>query len=182
MAEAAEVHNKPIRYQWTVGEKIGTVEILNSEVETAGIVWLVFESGNRCNKSLVKSYMYALGENEPALQITANFDEVRNQNSGGVDPAAGLDGNTNKSVQKNQKSPLRILLEKQAENNEQQMAFTINVKLPKPEVYSILRDSFENADEELTNMLIQETDIKQIKEQLKDKIELFIKSYYKNGN
>lgn len=178
---------KPIRYQWVAGEKVGTVEVFQSEDTKAGMTWVVFESGNRCNKGLIDQMMYKLGDNEPALPLTADFDGVKQAETvtqGGVDPTAGLaeapsTPTSPRPPAKPQQSPLRVLLEKQAESNSELMDFSVEISLPKKEVYSILRDSFEEADDELTQMIVDKTDIGQIQEQLKDKIADFVKSYYK---
>lgn len=167
------------RFQWTSSEKIGVVEIYDKEAESAGMNWIVFKSGNRVNKELVKNLMYELGENEPALQIDSNFDNNQHDASitNGIDPTAGL--TTAPSAKASTKiSPVRTLLEKQAKH-EVNMPFNLMVTIPKSDIFAILKDSFDDAEDELILMLLDKVNVNNLKEQLKDKITDFVKEYYK---
>lgn len=137
-----------IKYQWTKGEKINTVEILEEEKTEKNIEWLYFRSGHRINKSLLTDYMIKLLPGQEGLRSELDIDEIN------TDP-------TKKPVQKHipnplgevaitkqpsksKKSPMRELLEKasKTKNSERNISLKFKVFYPKKTTYNVLKESF----------------------------------------
>lgn len=112
-----------IKLQWAKGDKFGTVETVASKDDE----WTYFESGGRINSGLITEFMVDVSNGQPLdLQI-----ETKN-------PPKNLN---KESV----KSPVISLLNSSKKLEEQELTINIQVNIPKPELFNILYDSFEEA-------------------------------------
>ncbi len=160
--------NSPIeQYQWIKGEKAGNVEIVDHTEDINGVHWIYFKSGNRVNKDLLNEFLYRIYDDSDILNIK---DDISTKQNSQIN-----ENNSNKTIKK-QKSPIRILLEKQSINSKEAISVGIIVELPKKEIFNILKDSFpDELEDELISMVLEESiDKKNLEESIKDSI----KKYY----
>ena len=76
-------------------------------------------------------------------------------------------------------NPIRELLKRQSSNNKMRSELIIDVHVPKPPIYEVLKESFGDAvDSEITQMAIESININELKDNLDKLIKKKVKQYY----
>jgi hypothetical protein len=153
-------------YQWIKGDDIGMDEKYKDIVLNGDATFIVFESGRRINSELLSEYVIML----PAQTVQSapvNYPKPNEQTT--VTSIIYEDP----KIQQND-SPIYKLLKKQKKN---MVDVSINIKLnlPSKDLYTVLSGSFEDAEREIIDFVLDGVDINDIKASLADSIE---KSYY----
>lgn len=155
------------KYQWLKSERAGTItEFLNVAVEQDGAVWVEFMDGSRIKYELLNEYVLKTNNEHELLDVEAPIHAEQKTNVSNVSvrtapkPAA-VD------------NPIHTLLKKQ-KPNPVNIDITIEMNIPSAELYNVICQSFENADEEIVNYIVSGLDIDTIKNSVKEAI----KKYY----
>ena len=171
----------PFSYKWTKGDNNGNVCEYDSVFKepTTGVIWVNFKDGTRINYALLNDYM---------IQI----DPILVQNSSNTLPAASSSNNSTKSmgarnvmIVDNTSSvtvsanPITSLLEKQ-KPNWVEVGIKLKLNLPTKSLYNILTSSFEDADKEIIEFVVNDLDIEIIKDSLRQNIREIYKSNHAN--
>jgi len=153
-------------YQWIKGDDIGMDEKYKDIVLNGDATFIVFESGKRINSELLSEYVIMLPA-QPVHSAPVNYPKPNEQTT--VTSIIYEDP----KIQQND-SPIYKLLKKQKKN---MVDVSINIKLnlPSKDLYNVLSGSFEDAEREIIDFVLDGVDINDIKASLADSIE---KSYY----
>ena len=171
----------PFSYKWTKGDNNGNVCEYDSVFKepTTGVIWINFKDGTRINYALLNDYM---------IQI----DPILVQNSSNTLPVPSSSNNSTKTmgarnvmIVDNTSSvtvsvnPITSLLEKQ-KPNWVEVGIKLKLNLPTKSLYNILTSSFEDADKEIIEFVVNDLDIEIIKDSLRQNIREIYKANHAN--
>lgn len=159
------------KYQWLKTERAGQItEFLNVAIEQDGSVMVEFMDGSRCKYELLNEFMLKTNNAQELLDV-----ENPIQNNGEQKLKVG-----NASIRNGpavQDNPIHTLLKKQ-KPNPVNVDITLELNIPSADLYNVICQSFDNADEEIVNHIVSGLDINLIKESVKNAI---INFYKKDG-
>jgi hypothetical protein len=154
------------RYQWIKGDKAGNVEQYSSHDND----WVYFQGGSRISAQLITEYMIQVDANTPLDLSITKSQPVTNK----------------KQVQAEVKrrdefNPVKSLL-KQAAKNKQQFSYRFDIDIPKQQVYTLIKDSFESdVDELLVEMVMSNVDKNELYDNVRKQLKEQILKIYNNG-
>jgi hypothetical protein len=159
-------------FQWLKGDNMGTIERYKGIVldPSQNKTFINFQSGGRIDVQLVREFMdifptqrVAIQENTaPKIPQIASPAVAENPNSSGK--------NKNVVTQVNlENSPIYTLLQKQ-KPNWVNVNISLKLNLPTKTLYNVLSSSFEDAEKEVVNFVIEGLEIDDIKQALADSI------------
>lgn len=163
---------KPFVYKWMKGEMQGKTCIYESVFKdaTTGIIWVNFKDGSRINYSLLNEFMIQLDNNE----IKPPVNPVREANTQTTKNI--IIGNSPAIKKELEENPIISLLQKQ-KPNWVEVGISLKLNLPTKDLYNVLTSSFEDAEEQIIEFVVNDLDIELIKESLR----INIKEIYKNN-
>jgi hypothetical protein len=127
-------------------------------------IFIIFESGNRISENLLDEFMITI----PAPAAINNLPVPENKPSSVTSIIYGEPKKDEKD------SPIYKLLKKQ-KINLVDVSIKIKLNLPPKDLYSVLLDSFDDAESEIINFVLDAIDMENIKDSLADSIK---KTYY----
>lgn len=164
-----------IKYlQWIKGDTIGDVVTISH----ADTEWIYFNEGGRISTSLKDEFLSSI-DDELASTLMGSVIT-------GVDPL-----NTSMAVVPTQivqpvipppeKSPIRILFDKQKKNNKTKLILEFPVNTPNKSIFDLMISSFEPSEvnKELNDFILEQLDVDQIMDSLNESILKLIKDIYK---
>jgi hypothetical protein len=166
-------------FQWIKGDKIGNIEKFEKIFDNGENTFIQFKSGERINEILLDEWIYTFPASPTDLTANASPEKKVELASpkaipnSSVSEISYVETNTNKDVD----SPIYKLLKKQKENMVD-VSIKIKMNLPQKELYSVLITSFDDAEKEIIDFILDTIDIEDIKKSLAASIK---KSYY-TGN
>ena len=171
---------KPNTYQWIRTERKGEIVTVSHEEDG----FFVFTDGTRCSIELSGEMLYKIPTPEDRLvDLGDNIEKARAKRKKPL--AEKLQPKSSeREVGDNMYSgapdnPIRELLKRQSSNNKMRSELVIDVNLPKPSVYAILKESFgDDVDSEITQMAIESININELKDQLDELLTKKVKQYY----
>jgi hypothetical protein len=156
------------KYQWLKTERAGTItEFLNVAIEQDGALWVEFMDGSRIKYDLLNEFI--LKTNNPNELLEVENPLERPVNAGAVSNVSVRTAPV-KVVSDN---PIHTLLKKQ-KPNPVLIDITLELNIPSSDLYNVVCQSFDNADEEIVNYIVSGLDIEIIKNSVKEAI----KKYY----
>lgn len=174
MANNAETI-EPIKLQWIKGDKIGNVEtVVGTEQE-----WTIFESGSRISSDLIHEFMMPIASDDTILdfesassEIAVRTREPRRKGGEGLQPS--------KVIQK-ETSPVRILFDKQKNVDKVTLTLSLNITVPKKDIFDIISSSFSNEEtvKELHSFIADQISDEDVKKSIQDSIKSLIDKRYK---
>lgn len=166
-------------FEWIKTERAGDVsKFARFERGENGIEWVVFQDNTRVNSALIGDVVLMHQyENEilggAATSPTAEENVVHSAadysrlTAGLEDAVVHQPNNLSNVYAKNEATdPVNAIFEKTKKRNEK-LTLTIQVKIPAPEVYSVIRDNFENVDDILIQNVISQIEGKALREAVK---------------
>ena len=173
---------KPNTYQWVKTERIGELCVVSHEEDG----FLVFTDGTRCSKELqsemllhIPSQADMLILKEQVQAATKNSDNISKPLAEKLKPKKSEREVGDNMYTGAPDNPIRELLKRQSSNNKMRSELVIDVNLPKPSVYAILKESFgDDVDTEITQMAIESININELKDQLDELLTKKVKQYY----
>lgn len=182
MSEQIETESV-LKYLWIKGGKVGKVEIFKEELEENEIRWTYFENGTRIKSELVNEFLRIVTdeelENDPIHGISKDIENSTDPLHS-LNPTIPTEFGGNPNPVSVEKSPIRQLLEKQANKNLEPIELVIELPIPKKGIYEVIRDSYEEAevDKELKAMLLDNISTSEANEQLEKAVLKLIEKYY----
>jgi hypothetical protein len=167
-------------YQWIKGDLIGSVEKFESIESTDEGRFIVFHGNSRINMDLVDEYMDSFPSHHPEVQIN---DIIENIELKGIQESKEIiqENKVNESVESkgllNVDSPIHALLSKQKQNKKR-VDISISLDLPSKSLFSVLSDSFDDAESDIIEYALSNLDPEDIRKSLKVSIR---KMYEKNS-
>lgn len=182
--EEARALYSGMEFQWIKGDDALSTEYFKSLNANGDSVFIEFASGKRINMELLDEFMTYFPaqprQAEPA-QIVPPSQQPLNEphrNSRVTEVVYQEQASQTSDVD----SPIYKLLKKQKKNIVE-VSIKMKLNLPPKELYGVLSSSFEDADNEIINFVLDGVDIDDIKASLAESIK---KSYYsinsKNGD
>lgn len=177
-------------YVWTKSERIG--EIVQPLEEQKDPKWFKFTDGTQINKALIKEFlMPARSEREATayakdLGLVANVKGPTQTNTTIHQTQLVKPRVTERRITDGRSAPqpevnvMMEMLKKMSRKN--RAAMPVEVNIPAREVYHMLQDQMDLEADELNEQigLLVESQIDNLREQLKEQIVTFISNYYNN--
>jgi hypothetical protein len=159
---------EPIKLQWIKGDKIGNVET----VKGSDSEWTLFESGARISSSLINEFMIPIGSNDPVLDFDSAISTVETsprKREQQILPKLPVE-----------RSPVRMLFDKQKNADEVTLSLSLNITVPKKEIFNIISVSFEEEEviKELRSFIEDQIKEDLVKESIKNSIHSLIEERY----
>jgi hypothetical protein len=176
-------------YVWGKTERAGN--IVTVDEEKSDNKFIAFTDGSKCARNLVTEMLLEARSEEDAKALSLGF----NPSGSGIKDA--LPVNTKQDAPKPSNSPevvntaevnvMMEMLRKLSAKNHANMPVKVNI--PSKEVYDLFKDQMDITKKDLNEQigLLVESQIDNLRDQLKEQIESFIKNYYngtttKSGN
>jgi hypothetical protein len=160
-------------YQWIKGDDMGMDEKYKNVVLNGDLSFIEFQSGKRINTELLEEYVIMLPA-QPVQSIPVNNPQVQTRPNDQT-TVTSIIYDDSKIAQND--SPIYKLLKKQKKNMVD-VSIKIKLNLPPKDLYTVLSGSFEDAEREIIEFVLDGVDIEDIKASLADSIK---KSYYEKG-
>jgi len=160
-------------FQWIKGENLMNVVSFDAVVQQEDQFYIHFKGGSRINYSILEEYMtwYPSQRVEPrpaptpAPQSQASVSSIKF-------------GDAGSAVNEASQSPRYNLLARQ-KKKPVEIEFKIKVPLPSKDLFNVLTSSFDDAENEIVQFIIDSIDIDDIRNTLSKSIR---ENYYGSGN
>tara|TARA_Y100000389_G_C17446334_1_gene511842 strand:+ start:859 stop:1530 length:672 start_codon:yes stop_codon:yes gene_type:complete len=189
-----EIKETPaVIYVWGKTEKAG--KIVTEDKDKSDAKFMAFDDGSRCARNLLGEMLLLARNQEDANNLALGFNPAANvsANNENVDHQEALDTASEKGSTKFQEpvsgeiNVMMEMLRKMSAKNHASMPVKVNI--PSKDVYDLFKDQMDITKKDLNSQigLLVESQIDNLREQLKEQIESFIKNYYngtttKSGN
>ena len=157
-------------YQWIKGDDIGMDEKYRDIILNGDLSFIEFQSGRRLNSELLNEYVIMLPA-QPVQSIPVNNSQVQTRSNDQTSVTSIIYDDS--KISQND-SPIYKLLKKQKKNMVD-VSIKIKLNLPPKDLYTVLSGSFDDAEREIIDFVLDGVDIEDIKTSLADSIK---KSYY----
>lgn len=176
----ATKEREPGIFIWTKTERAG--QVVTEDVEKVDRQWLYFTDGTRINKTLINEYTLRASTLDEAKRLAEPLG-LTMMEKGPTKPKAKVEKTEVKAVEttpepSSETNVMLEMLKKMSKKNSADMPVSVNI--PSKSVYSMLKDEMDLTEDELHEniSLLIESQIDNLRDQLKSQIETFIKSYY----
>ena len=187
MDTTVQEQTEDLFYIWTKSERAG--EIVKPDLSKKDKQWLHFTDGTKINKELIGMYLMVHTSEEEAVNAaqvlgltSVNKTLIPQPTVKATEPIkAPVIIEEPKVEVKEEVNVMMEMLRKMSKKNKAEMAVQVNI--PTVEVYEMLKDQMDVTEEDLNENIVAlvESQINNLKEQLKDQITTFIINYYNNG-
>ena len=166
-----------VMYQWIKGDDFGKVVTVAEDQQDSK--WLYFEDGSRINPDLVQEFLMPVENENQVLQVsndtpTAQTNIVQNE-------VPIVEANTTTTeVATPEPTVMGKMIMKMSKKNVVNVPIQINVNIPTPALYAMLSEGMEEEDlnEEIMAVALQQIEINNLAEYLKENISTFLSEYY----
>jgi len=152
-------------FQWIKGERMMNIEKFSNVVQNGDMFFLEFKSGSRINYEILEEYMTWYPEParkeipvETPRQQAASVTQIQFDDKGSQSTKSGLES-----------SPIYSLLKRQ-KKNDVEVSLNIKIPLPSKDLFSVLVSSFDDAENEIIQFIIDSIDIEDIRNTLSKSI------------
>ncbi len=157
---------KSMEFQWIKGENLSATENYKNAVSNGDSIFIEFSSGRRINMDLLDEYLVYF----PAQpKIHHPEPPMVSQPPSKRDSTVTAIVYDDHSKNSNEDSPIYKLLRKQKKNLVE-VSIKLKLNLPSKELYGVLSTSFEDADREIIEFVLDGVDIEDIKASLAQSI------------
>lgn len=160
------------RYQWTKGERFGDIVTVAEDQQDGK--WLYFEDGSRINPNLIDEFLLEVRNDREVLDVNNTQPTVQNQ------PEA-VQPTVQNQVESKEPSIMGKMIMKMSKKNVVNVPLQINISIPTQQLYAMLSEGMEEDDlnEEIMEVALQQIEIDNLTEYLKENISSFLSEYYK---
>jgi len=160
-----------MEFQWIKGEDMSVTETYKSVNSNGEDVFILFNSGKRINLNLLDEYMVWFPANTRIPEPPTVNHELPRPKSEPMVTSIQYSDQPNVSFDE---SPIYKLLKKQ-KKNAVEVSIKLKLNLPSKDLYSVLCLSFDDAEKEIVDFVLDDVNIDDIKRSLGESIR---KSYY----
>lgn len=169
--QEARVFYSAFDFEWIKGENATMSEKFKDVTLNEDLMFIEFQSGKRINVELIPEFMLMLPSPPVQLQQTQPKQiETSSLNQGFAVTSIQYEDSKNT----NSESPIYKLLKKQKKNMVE-ISIKLKLNLPPRDLYSVLSGSFDEAEKEIIDFVLDGVDIDSIKSSLAESIK---KTYY----
>jgi hypothetical protein len=179
----ATKEREPGIFIWTKSERAG--QVVTEDIEKVDRQWLYFTDGTRINKKLINEYTLRAATLDEAKRLAKPLGLTTIEN--GQRPTktetkaeVKVETKTVESMPEPvaETNVMLEMLKKMSKKNTADMPVSVNI--PSKSVYKMLKDEMDLTEDDLHEniSLLIESQIDNLRDQLKSQIETFIKSYY----
>jgi hypothetical protein len=168
--EEARSYYSAFEFQWIKGDYQGMTETYKDIQISGEMNFILFESGNRINGDLLNEFMIVVPAQPKIIQPVAPVQPKPSKDVSTVTSIIYEDNDKNTNTD----SPIYKLLKKQKKNMVD-VSIKIKLNLPPKDLYTVLSGSFEDAEKEIIDFVLDAVDIEDIKASLAQSIK---KTYY----
>lgn len=160
------------RYQWTKGDRFGDIVTVAEDQQDGK--WLYFEDGSRINPNLIDEFLLEVRNDREVLDVNSTQPTVQNQ------PEA-VQPTVQNQVESKEPSIMGKMIMKMSKKNVVNVPLQINISIPTQQLYAMLSEGMEEDDlnEEIMEVALQQIEIDNLTEYLKENISSFLSEYYK---
>lgn len=150
-------------YQWIKGDSIGKINEFQDIVEFNGNVYVLFTDGSRIGLNILDEFVVKIekGYFEPEIPRVQTLIPPREV----VQPRQNIEFIRQERLE----SPIAELLRKQKENWVD-VNITLSINLPKKALWDVIVSSFDNAEEEIIEIVTNELNIEIVREALRKSV------------
>lgn len=164
-----------MEFQWIKGEDMSVTETYKNINSNGEDVFILFNSGKRINLNLLDEYMVWFPANTRIPEPPSVNHELPRPKSEQMVTSIQYSDQPNVSFDE---SPIYKLLKKQ-KKNAVEVSIKLKLNLPSKDLYSVLCLSFDDAEKEIVDFVLDDVNIDDIKRSLGESIR---KSYYTPSN
>jgi hypothetical protein len=183
MEDTTMAEKQKLMYQWIKSERFGDVVTVAEDQKDGK--WLYFEDGTRINPALVQEYLMKVESEDKILKVSTNDTSLQ---TGPIqDQTNVVSTNTSDAVITQgptipELSVMGKMIMKMSKKNVVNVPIQINVNIPTPALYTMLSEGMEEEDlnEEIMEVALQQIEINNLTEYLKENISSFLSEYYSN--
>ena len=160
------------RYQWTKGDRFGDIVTVAEDQQDGK--WLYFDDGSRINPDLIGEFLLEVRNEREVLNVDNIQPAVQNQPEV-VQPTM------QQQVETKEPSIMGKMIMKMSKKNVVNVPLQINISIPTQQLYGMLSEGMEEDDlnEEIMEVALQQIEIDNLTEYLKENISSFLSEYYK---
>lgn len=160
------------RYQWTKGDRFGDIVTVAEDQQDGK--WLYFDDGSRINPDLIGEFLLEVRNEREVLNVDNIQPAVQNQPEV-VQPTI------QQQVETKEPSIMGKMIMKMSKKNVVNVPLQINISIPTQQLYGMLSEGMEENDlnEEIMEVALQQIEIDNLTEYLKENISSFLSEYYK---
>ena len=179
----ATKEREPGIFIWTKSERAG--QVVTEDVEKVDKQWLYFTDGTRINKSLINEYTLRASTLDEAKRLAeplglTTMERGSSPSKVEIKPEVKVEAKGVESISETvtETNVMLEMLKKMSKKNSADMPVSVNI--PSKSVYKMLKDEMDLTEDDLHEniSLLIESQIDNLRDQLKSQIETFIKSYY----
>lgn len=171
--QGAKDYYSAFDFQWIKGDDTSMIEKFRDITANGDLIFIEFQSGKRINQELLNEYMITFPASVPVPSnpaVQAPTTTINQKPSDFSVTSIDYPDAKNQSID----SPIYKLLKKQKKNIVE-VSIKLKLNLPPKDLYSVLSGSFEDAEKEIIDFVLDGVDIENIKTALADSIR---KNYY----
>lgn len=166
-----------VMYQWIKGDKLGKVCTVDSKRNDNKFIY--FEDGTRILKNVVQEFLMEVSDQNEVLEFSKPEESLAIQpesNTTDVNAKAVI----NEPIKET--SVMGKMIEKMSKKNVVQIPININVNIPTPSIYTMLSEGMEEEDlnDEIIQSALNQIDINNLQEYVKENVSNFLSNYYSN--
>ena len=178
MANMAMAEKQKLMYQWIKGDDFGKV-VTVAENQKDG-KWLYFEDGTRINPSLVQEYLMQVENEREVLKVTEPTTPAVAAPRDNVQVETTSTQSQVDAIPSKEPTVMGKMIMKMSKKNVVNVPLQINVNIPTPALYAMLSEGMEEEDlnEEIMEVALQQIEINNLTEYLKENISTFLSEYY----
>lgn len=173
----AEVQEETVKYQWIKGDNFGKIVEVQSEDDD----FIYFTDGNRIFKDVASEFLEKVidgnipfpGADQAAKVITGEIKPVTN-------PIQNQTASNVEAQSTTEPTVMGKMIMKMSKKNVVNVPIQINLNIPTPALYAMLSEGMEAEDlnEEIMQVALQQIEIDNLTEYLKENVSLFLSQYY----
>lgn len=173
----AEVQEETVKYQWIKGDNFGKIV----EVQSEDNDFIYFTDGNRIFKEVASEFLEKVidgnipfpGADQAAKVITGEIKPATNPIQNQATSNVEAQHTTEPTV-------MGKMIMKMSKKNVVNVPIQINLNIPTPALYTMLSEGMEAEDlnEEIMQVALQQIEIDNLTEYLKENVSLFLSQYY----
>lgn len=171
----AEVQEDIVKYQWIKGDNFGSIVEVSSEDND----FIYFTNGDKIFKNVVSEFLEKVVDGNvplPGADLAAKVIS-------GEAPATNVNSQKPTTTQPEtvkENTVMGNMIIKMSKKNVVNVPLQINLNIPTPALYSMLSEGMEENDlnEEIMEVALQQIEINNLAEYLKENISTFLSEYY----
>ena len=191
MEETIMAKSQKVTYQWIKGDRLHDVVTVAEDQKDGK--WLYFDDGTRINPSLINEFLMRVSNPTEILKPVTPQQQVQDVTQttdyvlGTSEATDYVLGTSEVPVQKetpsNEVSIMGKMIMKMSKKNVVNVPLQMNISIPTPQLHSMLLEGMEEADlnEEIMAIILQQIEIDNLTEYLKENISLFLSDYYSDN-